>query len=223
MAIKQKAGEDFSDEKIEKVLELLENGETKKVCCDVLGIKYNTTRLAKIIREWEEGKELQAKLKKSFRNKPLEKQDIITICQEYLNGEAITNIADDIYRSTNVVKNVLARYNIPLRNASNNYFNPVMIDQDEVKQYTKGDLVFSARYNSLAEVIKRLDDDVYRICVLGKNQQYAYQPEYELGDLRKVQTELNITGEWESDTFARAWQSVKDAKNRKNKKDNKRE
>lgn len=215
--IKQKEGEDFSDEKIELVISYLEEGETKKSCCDVLGIKYNTARLAKIISEWKDKKNIQAKLKKSFRNKPLEKQDIITICQEYLNGEAISNIADDIYRSTNVVKNVLVRYNIPIRNASNNYFNPVFVEQDEVTDYNGGDLVFSARYNSLAEIIKGLEDNVYRICVLGKNQRYAYQPGYELADLRKVQTELNITGDWESDTFARAWQSVKDAKNRKNK------
>ena len=206
--IKQKPGEDFSSEKVEAVISMLDNGETKKSCCNFLGMNYSTTRLAKIIEEHNDKQELQENLRKSLRNKPLDKQDIIYICQEYLNGEALVVISDNIYRSTNVVKNVLRKYSIPLRNASNNYFNPVYIDSDEVINYVSGDLVFSAKYNTLAEIVKEIKPDIYRIIVFGTNQQYALQPEYELADLRKVQKDLGVTGVWEKDTRQRAWASV---------------
>ena len=218
MAVKQKAGEDFSSEKIELVLSLLEKGETKKECCNVLGIKYNTARLGKIIDAYMEKEALQEKIKKSLRNKPLEKQDIIYICQEYLNGEALVAISDNTYRSTTVVKNVLKRYNIPLRNASNNYFNPIYIDEDESNDYVKGDLVYSARYNCLAEVITLVTPGIYRICILGKNQKYANQYSHDLADLRNVQKDLGITGIWEKDTRQRAWRAVVDAQKRKKEK-----
>lgn len=217
MAIKVKEGEDFSAEKIEKVIGLLDKGETKKSCCEVLGMAYNTTRLSKIISNYITKKKNDEVLRKKLRNKPLDDSDIVYMCQEYLNGEPISRISDNTYRSITIVKNVLKRYNIPLRNTSNDYFNPVLVDEDERLDYAKGDLVFSARYNSMAEIIKKVEDGVYRICVLGKRQRYAYQPSYELADLRKVQKELKINGVWETDTRQRAWQSVVDAKKKKNK------
>lgn len=213
--IKQKTGEDFSDEKVLQVIDLLEKGETKKSCCGVLGMSYNTARLAKIIAAYHDRVDLQAKMRKSLRNKALEEQDIIYICQTYLNGDPLTEISNNIYRSVNVVKNVLKRYGIPLRNASNNYYNPIFIEDETPEDYNKGDLVFSAKYNNIAEIISERTKGVYRICVLGSHQRYAYQPSYELADLRKVQQELGITGEWEKDTRTRAWQSVVDAQKKK--------
>lgn len=215
MAIKQRKGEDFSDEKIEKVKELLAKGETKVVCCNVLGIKYNTTRLAKIIAEYEDKLDLQAKMRKSLRNKPLEKQEIKNICQSYLDGEPLSEISKDSYRTTTVIKNVLRQYGIPLRNASNNYYNPVYIDDETPEDYVKGDLVFSAKYNTVAEIMGKISDGVFRICVLGEHQRYACQPYYELADLRRVQDELGITGTWQKETRERAWQAVVDAQKKK--------
>lgn len=217
MAVKQKPGEDFSTEKVNQAEIMLGNGETKKSVCDFLGMNYSTTRLAKVIQENIDKIIRDEKIKKAFRKKPLELQDIKYICQEYLNGEPLSGISENTYRSTTVIKNVLERYNIPLRDASNNYFNPVFIDEDIPIDFKPGDLVFSARYNSLSEIIKKMDDNVYRICVLGKNQQYAYQPIYELADLRKVQKELDISGIWETDTRQRAWASVLEGRKKKKK------
>lgn len=216
--VKVKEGEDFSDDKIEKVISLLEKGETKKSCCDVLGMSYNTSRLTKIIANYRESKELQSKMRKSLRNKPLERQDIIYICQAYLEGEPLVDISNNIYRSTNVVKNVLKRYNIPLRNASNDYYNPVVIEDDMPEDYKTGDLVYSARYNTLAEVMLEYQPGVYRIGLFGKNQQYAYQPYYELADMRVMQKEFGIHGKWEKDTRQRAWQAVLSAQKKRKEK-----
>ncbi|MCP3899158.1 MAG: hypothetical protein GY707_05540 [Desulfobacteraceae bacterium] len=213
--VKVKTGEDFSDDKIEKVISLLAKGETKKSCCDFLGMHYNTSRLNKVVQNYKEKKELQKNMRKSLRNKAIDKQDITYICQAYLDGEPLSEISNNIYRTTAVVKNVLERYGIPLRNASNNYYNPIFINDETPDDYMTGDLVFSARYNSMAEIIRKVKDGVYRIGVFGKNQQYAYQPYYELADLRKLQDDLHIKGSWEKDTRQRAWQAVLNAKTNK--------
>jgi len=218
MAIKQKTGEDFSDEKVAQVIALLDKGETKKACYNILGMNPNPTRLTKIIDEYHERVSLQSRMRNSLRNKPLDEEEIIYICQAYLNGDPLTEISNNIYRTANVVKNVLKRYNIPLRNASNNYFNPVFIEDETPEDYEKGDLVFSARYNSMAEVVAKIEEGVYRICVLGNHQRYAAQPSYELADLRKVQEELGISGVWEKETRIRAWQSILDAQKKKKRK-----
>jgi len=190
--IKQKVGEDFSKEKVERVIEMLEKGATKKTCCAFLGMSYNTARLAKIITSFKDKEDFLAKQKKLLRGTPVSKTDQSYIVQAYLNNEAIINIADNIYRSANIVKNVLTRYGVPLRKPGSNYFDPVFIDQDPVDDYETGDLVFSARYNTVAEICKKMDDSVYRIHIQGKNEQYAYQPTYELADLRKIQKELKV-------------------------------
>jgi len=57
-----------------------------------------------------------------------------------------------------------------------------------------GELVWSSRYNSPAEVIKWLGGTGYRIWILGENSQFAAQPIEELGSLRHLQElGVNIT------------------------------
>jgi hypothetical protein len=95
----------------------------------------------------------------------------------------------------------LAEYGIPLRNtAKSDYFKnvPLIPEKSITENYVEGDLVFSSRYNCLAEICKlhgttERDGQVYRIYLLGSEQQYAYQPYYELADLSGIQEEFNIS------------------------------
>jgi hypothetical protein len=194
--IKVKAGEDFSDEKIEKVISMLEHGETKKSCCDFLGMTYNTSRLNKIIEQYESKIENIAKQKKLLKGTAVSKEDRSYIVESYLNGDSLNEIANNIFRSITVIKNVLKRYNVPLREAGSSYFDPVFLLEDPVDDYKPGDIVFSARYITTAEIISQIKPGVYKIYLQGKNEKYAYQPYYELGDLRKIQEELNIKLQW---------------------------
>lgn len=212
--VKRKDTEDFSHERIEKVIVMLDNGETKKACCEYLGMTYNTARLNKLIEEYLETKANRVRLRKKMRNQPLEKADLAFICQNYLDGMSLSEISESLYRTTRVIKNVLERYNIPLRDASNTYFNPIYLEETP-NDYSKGDLVYSARYNSIAEIVSKYRNDVYHIALLGDHQQYAYQPYYELSDLRKLQRELGISGTWQTDTRQRAWQAVVEGNKRK--------
>ena len=59
--IKSKSHEKLTDTNIANVVSLLEqdNPITKKEACSILNIRYNTTRLAKIIEEWRDTQEFR--------------------------------------------------------------------------------------------------------------------------------------------------------------------
>lgn len=194
--VKQKDYEDFSDEKVLKVIAMLENKETKKACCDVLGMSYNTSRLSRIIQEYQDKVTLLKTQKAKLRGTAVSKEDCSYTVQAYLNGEPLNEIANNIFRSIAVVKNILIRYNVPLRSAGSSYFDPVFLKQEPADDYVAGDLVYSARYITPAVIVKKMKDEVYRIYLQGSNEQYAYQPYYELGDLRKIQKELGVSLEF---------------------------
>lgn len=193
--IRKKDGEHLSEQNIERVIAFLEQDKpiTKKEACEILNISYNTTRLNKIVEGHKANIKQRAELRKKFRNKPLEKDDLKLIISSYLEGVSLADIADNIFRSVALVKRTLIKYNIPLRDANVDYWHPVEVPVDAMKDdYESGDLVFSARYNQPASISKQYKKDYYRIWLF-KDHQYAYQPYYELSDLRPIQKELGVT------------------------------
>jgi len=197
--IRVKDSEDLSPLQLEKVYNLLNSEKpiTKKEACDILKISYNTSRLNKILEKYKEEKDYREKRKKEVKNKPLTESDIQYIISSYLEGESISAIADTLFRSSPLVKRTLEKYNIPIRNAKATYHSPVFLDDNSISEdYNKGDLVYSARYVEPAIIQKEyIDTDahgkIYRIW-LYKSMQYAYQPFYELGDLRYIQKKFNV-------------------------------
>lgn len=195
--IRKKAGENLSEQNIERVISLLEQEKpiTKKEACEILNISYNTTRLTKILDGYKADLKQRIELRKKFRNKPLEKEDLKLIVSSYLEGLSLVDIADSIYRSIALIKRVLIKYHIPLRDAGVDYWHPVEVPIEAMQDdYIKDDLVFSARYNQPACIMKKIKEGMYRIW-LYKDHQYALQPYYELSDLRYVQNELGVTVE----------------------------
>ena len=192
--IRKQEGEDLSSTKLEQVISLLNQDKpiTKKDACSMLNINYNTTRLNRIIDEYNEQKEHAVAMRKQLRNKPLDKSDIAYIVESYLESGNLSEISDITFRSTSTIKTVLDRYNIPLRSTEHSYHNPVLLNDDAIADdYTKDDLVYSACYAQSATISNKLTDGIYRIW-LNMDCQYAYQPYYELGDLRKLQQDLGV-------------------------------
>jgi hypothetical protein len=191
--IRQKEGEDFSPTKIEEIIQSLEAEKpiTKKAACAMLGMAYNVTRLAKIIDEYKENKAYHEKRRKELRKQPLSKEDIAYIISSYLEEANLSLISDNTHRSTTIIKRTLERYNIPLRSSSTNYQNPIQLEEIS-ETYAKDDLVYSARYDEPAYISKQVGKESYRIWLV-KTEQYALQPYWELGDLRRVQKELSIS------------------------------
>lgn len=222
-SIRVKDGEDLSESNVQYVLNLLEqdNPITKKEACSILNISYNTTRLNRILEEFKEKQEYAEKRRKEMRSQPLTAADKSFIVSSYLEEQNLSQITESTFRSLAVIKRVLEQYHIPLRNANNNYRNPVLLDVNALSDnYTNGDLVYSARYDQPAYISKKVGEN-YRIWLI-KDEQYAYQPDYELGDLRKVQEELSIKIEtrkfWDDPDMQRQIaEAIINANKRKNK------
>ena len=78
MAIKSKSYEKLTNDNIKKVIDLLEadNPITKKEGCEILNIRYNTTRLQKIIDDWNDTQEFRARRKAMNKGKPASRDEI---------------------------------------------------------------------------------------------------------------------------------------------------
>lgn len=193
--IRKNEGENLTDAAIESVLAKLnaEKPITKKDACAMLSITYNTTRLKNILETYAEQKEFTARRKKEVRNTPISTPDKSYIVSAYLNSEPLQDISDSVFRSVAVIKRVLKAYNIPVRNSTVTYHDPIDLENEELpmNDYKVGDLVYSARYDSPAEIRSKYTEDIYNIWLFN-DCQFAYQPYYELGDLRMLQTELGI-------------------------------
>jgi hypothetical protein len=195
--IRTKAGEDITPTNVKKVISLLEretNPISKKEACEILHISYNTTRLNKIIEDFKEREVYVANRRKQLHLKPIEEYEVKEIVESYLAGDSLSKISENVYRSIAIVKMVLEEFNLPIRNKSYSYFDPVFLEKEEMisSDYKDGDLVFSARYNCPALVKKLVQKsdihgNVYKIWLYGDYNQWAAQPYYELSDLRKVQ------------------------------------
>lgn len=202
VGVKQQDGENLSASNIEKVIALLEPEEgkpiTKVVACEILNIKYNTARLNKIIKGHKDTAELQKTMRKKMRGQPIDNHTARQIVSSYMSGSSLADISDDTYRSTNVVKNVLRKYNVPIRNKSVDYFHPIFIENEDAicDDYEKGDLVYSARYDTPATIMSSQNTQkhgmVYKLQIHGNKRRQINQPYYELADLRKVQNELKV-------------------------------
>lgn len=204
MAIrKNKDVEDkLTDENLEKVIAMLDTTNpsvkpwTKKDCCAFLGIAYNTTRLASIIKEYTE-KVLYKKERKAAKlGKPVTSDEVAFIIQSYIEGESLESIAESIFRGTSAVKTVLSNSGVPTRPTSHDYFKPELIpDRSAKERFAIGEVVYSAKYNVNAEIkaeqVHPVHGFVYRVWLLGEEQQFAYTPAYELASLEHLR-ELGV-------------------------------
>ena len=193
--VKVKDSEKLDDNNVKYVTELLESNKpiTKKEACSILRISYNTTRLGNIIAGYKERAATEARLRAKNRGKSATDNEIVRAIEEYLSGDAISEIAKFMYRSSSFIKGIIRKFNVPVRSAASNYFSPELLPDEVLSEdYKPGELVWSARYNTTAIVDKLVQTqeehgNIYRIWTLGKNQRYAAQPWYELGKLEHLQ------------------------------------
>jgi len=184
-----------------KVIELLsaEPPITKKAACGILNISYNTKRLSTLIEEYQERIIFSKRKRAEMRSKAVTTDDAKYIIEEYLiEGTPMQEISERTFRSAGIIKQTLETNGVPLRETGSSYFNPVVLpDGGYREEYKKGDLVFSARYNTPARIKALWQKDknhgnVYSIYLLGNQKEHAYQPAYELGDLTHLESNLGI-------------------------------
>lgn len=187
--VKKQEHERLDDATISRVVSLLEQEKpiTKKAACETLNIKYNTKRLNDIIQEYKDKQEFKKKMYANKKGTAFSELEIKELVTEYLNGESISGIANSLYRSPHIIRKKVQELYLPERTKKPTYQNPDLIPDEAVaKDFEKGELVWAARYNAVAEIDKRYSDEVYAIFVFGKHNEFAYQPWWELGKLEVV-------------------------------------
>ena len=199
MATRKTNDDLLTEANILRVIAMLEPTEgtkaaTKKDCCQVLGIAYNTTRLATIIESYKDKKAKELERRAALRGKPATQDEINFVIQEYMEGNTVDSISKSLYRSSNFVRQLLERYEVPIRSSSQDYFRPELIPDGAVRdRFAVGEIVYSAKYDSMARVDKEQADPrygwIYRIWLLSdKWRQSAWQESYELASLEHLRT-----------------------------------
>lgn len=186
MARKSNDDERLDDASIERAIKYLEEPKaTKKNACAILNIAYNTSRLDKLIENYKAKKEADAKRRAEKRGTPATPQEVSFIVTEYLAGSPIDYISKTLYRGTTFINSVLEEYHVPKRQSTTNYFKPELIVDEAIRDSFKdNEIVYSARYNCLARIIKLYSPGVYSIMVkAGEDTYHAYQPVWELASL----------------------------------------
>ena len=160
--IRSKSGEKLSFDNIERVLSQLEKDSpiTKKEACEMLNIRYNTTRLQKIIDDHLETKAFREIRKNQNKGKMATEDEITSVVKMYLDGYNISTIADSIYRSPAFVKNIVERMGIPQKLAESDHEGKrraILPEQCVSDKFTIGEKVWSPRNNKFAEIVEEYD------------------------------------------------------------------
>lgn len=160
--IKKRDHENLTSSNIEKVISLLnpEEGKpiSKKDACEILNIAYNTTRLNKIIQDHHEQKEYIAERKRKNKGKPATESEIAEAVTEYLQGEAVANIAKSLYRSPNFIKSIFERVGVPERpvKVEDKQGIDVIPDECTSETFSPGEIVWSSVHHCPVEVVREL-------------------------------------------------------------------
>lgn len=189
----------MTDQNIQRVIDLLEPKDpntkpaSKKDCCQILGMSYNTTRLQQVIDTYKARLARERTLRDAKRGKPVQADEVTLAVSEYLKGISIAQISRELYRTPEFVKQILDANAVPIRNASYNYFKPALIpEQAQRERFQLDEIVYSTRYDSKARVTKEFWSEkhscwIYRIWLMAEKwQQYAYQESLELASLAHI-------------------------------------
>lgn len=178
---------DISQESFEQAIKILEEGGTKVAACKALGIKYNTTKLDQLIKDFQTFRDREKRLRAQKRKEALTNEDMVEIIERYLAGVALKEIADDLYISVDRVKSVLERKSVPARETTANYYEPPLFpDRCVGETFEVGEWVWASRYNSLAKISGEFKG-AYRIIIANEHRRKAYQDPADLAKLTHLE------------------------------------
>ena len=161
MAVRKKKEEQLSETNINKVIDLLSADKpiTKKEACAILNIAYNTTRLSKIIADHNETIQFRAVRKAQNKGKGVTEAEKKSIVKYYLDGDNVSDIAKQLYRSPAFIKSVIERLGIPQKLPDTDYEgirSALLPDQCISEEFRVGESVWSVRDNCPARIVKEL-------------------------------------------------------------------
>ena len=127
---------------------------TKKDACGILNISYNTTRLTKIIEDYEDTLAFRAKRISQNRGKPATQGEIADAITSYLQVDSVVQIAKSLYRSAGFIKAIIERIGVPYRPGTLESKNEIGMFPDECMsdEFENGEIVWSAEHHCAATV-----------------------------------------------------------------------
>ena len=158
MAIRKKAGEKLDEANLTRVSALLnqDNPITKKEACEMLNISYNTTRLGKILEDFNDTMSFRETRKSQNRGKKATIEETREAIEAYLSGETISDISKRLYRSKTFVKNILDRVGVPEKLPKTKRKGAAYLPDECVSEsFDEGEKVWSACYHAPAIVKKK--------------------------------------------------------------------
>lgn len=181
---------EISEDQYKEALRILEDKGTKKAACEALGIAYNTKRLDKLLEEYQRSAEAHRRIRAEKRKQAMTNAELSEIIEDYLKGASFEELATWHHRSVASIQYYLKKAGALLRTkGKNDPLNPDLMPDEciRLEPFEVGQLVWSAKYNSIAE-IRGIYKDAYRISVANSRvQEQAYQPDYLLGDLTHLE------------------------------------
>lgn len=153
--LKKKDHENLSEANIQKVINLL-NEKTpisKKEACSILNIAYNTTRLQRIIDDYEDKVSYRTLRKKQNRGRAATSAEVREAVERFLSGDPIAEIASGLFRSPAFVKGIIERVGVPQKTDEGIDYLP---DECCAENFADGELVWSALYSAPAIVEREL-------------------------------------------------------------------
>ena len=123
----------------------------------MLNIAYNTTRLQRIIDDYEDKVEYRTIRKKQNRGRAATDAEICEAVERYLSGESLAEIAAGLYRSANFVRSLIERVGVPSVSRESGIAS--LPDSCVAESFSDGEIVWSAVYQKPARVDYELSVD----------------------------------------------------------------
>ena len=123
----------------------------------MLNIAYNTTRLQRIIDDYEDKVEYRELRKKQNRGRGASNEEIREAVERYLSGESLAEIASGLFRSSGFVRSLIERVGVP--SVSRESGIAVLPDSCIAESFAPGEIVWSAVYQKPARIDHELSID----------------------------------------------------------------
>jgi hypothetical protein len=177
----------LTQDQYDRVTQHLANKGTKKAACEMLGMSYNTTKLAQLISQFETRIEAEAEVRAKKRKEPVSPQEVVWWITDYLRGSSLSELSESYFRSEAVIRLHLEKHGAMLRKPKVDRRNPPMLPEQCISEdFTEGQYVWAAAYNCVA-VVKGFYKGAVKIMVLSDGiQEHSYQPAYDLGSLKHL-------------------------------------
>jgi len=123
----------------------------------MLNIAYNTTRLQRIIDDYEDKVEYRALRKKQNRGRAATDAEIREAVERYLSGDSIAEIAAGLFRSPSFVRALIDRVGVPAttKESGTAYLPEACV----AEEFAPGEIVWSAVYQKPARIDHEMSID----------------------------------------------------------------